>query len=57
MEPTIRAYRPSDEGLAKKFRANAEIVLPDDKIAAATETIMRLETVPDVSALMQHLVR
>ena len=53
----VDAYRPSDEGLAKKFRANAEIVLPDDKIAAATETIMRLETVPDVSALMQHLVR
>ena len=52
----VEDYRPTDEGLAKKFRANAEIVLPDEKIEAATETIMRLEKVANVSELMKTLV-
>ena len=52
----VKAYRPTDEGLAEKFRANAEIVLPDANIEAATETIMRLESVNDISQVMKTLV-
>lgn len=50
-------YRPTDEGLAKKFRANAEIVIDDKKAQQAIDTILNLEKVEDVSGLMQTLAR
>ena len=51
----VDAYRPTDEGLAEKFRANAEIILSKEKTEAAIDVIMNLEKLEDTSALMETL--
>lgn len=51
----VEAYRPTDEGLAQKFRANAEIVLDEASADEAIDRIMALETQEDTSALMAAL--
>jgi len=51
----VEAYRPTNEGLAEKFRANAEAALSPAKMDAAIELIFNLEEVTDVSRLMREL--
>ena len=51
----VDAYRPTDEGLAEKFRANAEIILSKEKTEAAIDVIMNLEKLEDTSVLMETL--
>ena len=48
---------PSWEDVVAKFRANAEMALPRDTVDEAIDTISRLETLKDVSTLMQMLAR
>ena len=48
-------YRPSDDDLAKKFRANAEAVLSDAKAAQAVEMLLSLEKLDNVARLMPSL--
>lgn len=48
-------YRPTDEGLAEKFRANAEDVLDADSTEAAIDILSRLEAVADVRELTDTL--
>lgn len=43
--------RPTDEGLAEKFRANAEPVLSEPRIASAVDAILNLENLPSASTL------
>jgi 2-methylcitrate dehydratase PrpD len=52
----VDAYRASDDGLAEKFKLNAEVVLSDNKAEDAIATIMQLEAVEDLSPLMETLV-
>jgi len=52
----VEAHRPTDEGLAKKFRTNAEIVLSERNTISAIDAIMNLEKLGDASALMEVLV-
>jgi 2-methylcitrate dehydratase PrpD len=51
----VDACRASDEGLAQKFRANAESVLAPQKTRAAIDAIMNLETLAEVSTLTEAL--
>lgn len=51
----VEEYRPTNEGLAEKFRANAEIVLSDTNAGEAIDRIMSLEDLDDVSVLMATL--
>jgi 2-methylcitrate dehydratase PrpD len=51
----VEAYRPTDAGLADKFRLNAEIILPPAKTEAAIDAIFRLDEVDDVVAMMRNL--
>ena len=46
---------PTDEGLAEKFRANAEGVLPPAQTEAVIDAVMSLEDVGDVSTMMEQL--
>lgn len=48
-------YAPSDEGLAEKFRANAENVLAADSTDRAIDMILGLDTAPGLAPLMQAL--
>ena len=47
--------RPTNEGLAEKFRLNAENIISDKDTEEAIEHILNLEHIPDVSALMRLL--
>lgn len=51
----VDAYRPTNDGLAEKFRANADGVLPPDRIEDSIATVQNLETLTDVSQLMALL--
>lgn len=51
----VDACRPTGEGLAAKFLANADLVLNRDRAEAAIESIMGLEETDDISALMDLL--
>lgn len=51
----VEKYRPTDDGLAEKFRINAENVLSAAKTDEAIDRIMTLEKVGDVSELMASL--
>ena len=51
----VDAYRPTDEGLAEKFRLNAEIALSAAKAHAAIDAIMRLDELDDVTELTRTL--
>ena len=52
----VEAYRPTDAGLAEKFRANVEGILPEGATADAIDTILNLEKVQDASKLTALLV-
>jgi 2-methylcitrate dehydratase PrpD len=52
----VDAYRPTDEGLAEKFRANAEGVLDERKTSGAIEAILNLEKSTDVAGVVAMLV-
>lgn len=51
----VEEYRPTEAGLAEKFRANAEAVLSPARTEEAIERVMTLETLDDVSVLMAAL--
>ncbi|MBF9032661.1 hypothetical protein HKCCE2091_00265 [Rhodobacterales bacterium HKCCE2091] len=51
----VESCRPTDDGLAEKFRANAEGVLDEVRTARAIERIMGLEQEPDLAGLMADL--
>lgn len=53
----VEDCRPSDAGLADKFRANAQGVLSESSAAAAVDAILNLEEVRDVSTLASLLCR
>lgn len=53
----VPACRPSDEGLAEKFRANAEATIDPATIEKAIAAFQELETLPDISPLMDLLSR
>ena len=53
----VDAYRPTDEGLAEKFRLNAESILSDTNTDSAIDIITHLEELDDASALMAKLTR
>ena len=40
------------EELQEKFRSNAKLALPEDKVEEILEVVDRLEELPDVSQLM-----
>lgn len=49
-------YRATDEGLAGKFRENAEVVLSKGQTEKAIDHILGLENLEDLSALFSSLV-
>lgn len=51
----VEAYRPTDEGLAQKFRLNARIVLDEGRTQAAIGQLLHLEDVKDIASLMASL--
>lgn len=51
----VEACRPTDEGLAEKFRLNAESVLNAESTDAAVDAILGLERLEDVAGLMETL--
>lgn len=51
----VDACRPTDEGLAEKFRANAGDVLSRDRTNAAIRMLQQMEAQADVSELMELL--
>ena len=51
----VEDYRPTDEGLAEKFRANAEGVLSAQQADEAIARIMSLDELDDVAELMAVL--
>lgn len=51
----VEAYRPTNEGLAEKFRANAEIILSDKNTDAAIDTILHLDELENIADLMPLL--
>ena len=51
----VEAYRPTDDGLAEKFRINAERVLAPASADKAVDHLMALETLDDLSGLMGAL--
>lgn len=51
----VEAYRPTDEGLAEKFRANAQAALRPASIGQAIGLMLDLENLPDVSRLADVL--
>jgi 2-methylcitrate dehydratase PrpD len=51
----VEAYRPTDEGLADKFRLNAETTLSGENVNIAIDTIMRLDELDEVTTLMGKL--
>ncbi len=53
--PALETTRMSDSDLMAKFRTNASGILSSDRIDRSIELIMGLETVDDVSALMDLL--
>lgn len=52
----VEEYRPTDAGLAEKFRANSEDVLDASKMSGAIEAILDLESMTDVAELAAMLV-
>lgn len=51
----VEAYRPTDEGLAEKFRLNAAGILSPARTDDAVDAIMQLERLDDLSGLMDIL--
>lgn len=52
----VEACRPTDAGLADKFRLNAEIVLSATHTEGAIDAIVRLDEIDDLAMVMRNLV-
>lgn len=51
----VEAYRPTDDGLAQKFRLNADGILSEAQVDDAIDAIMQLEKLNELSGLMAIL--